>query len=633
MDPKWRNVIVVGIVVVVVVAGLGLYLTRPQSSSKSCGVALKSTNPILIDQAEIPDSLDPAVTFSTPGWAAVQQVYQGLVNYNGSSYTSFSGVLAHNWTVSPNGYSWTFHLRPGVHFSNGDPFNAYVMWYSLYRSLLLVQGPQFILEQNFFSTNFSASNPLTYYSDVNYSNAANATLLNDLNTWNFDTPTSAEIALMGTANQSFQVLNNLTIELNLGYGYLGTSYSYLLASISAPNSYAVDPVWVDQHGGISFGQPNSYMSVNTLGTGQYVLENYNGLAGGGYTLAPNPNYWGTTAAASDPTNPMIQPALSSVEIIFQDQQAVTINNLKSGAVAEASFAYVGPSTVSQLQGNPCVTVQALPTVYGSTSGSWWIYLDQNQFPFTNLSVREAIAHAINYTQIIQQAFGGYASQWVGPVPPSYPYYNPQGLSPYAYNLPLARQEIANSPCANGACKSLDFKYAYINTGGTDWSDTAQFLAADLAQINLTITPTAISLDQLYQEQTIDPATGVCTTLESTNGGPFYMGQEFYTSDYISPDDWTQNDAISYGSANLCMSQFANATVDNLTLAAAASSNATFLNSSYSTMTNIMYNNYTDIWLVVPTSFAVYSTYLHGFLENPMASAEPYSLLFNTQSVT
>ncbi len=632
MDPKWRNAIVVGIVVVVVVAGLGLYLTRPQSSSKSCGVALKSTNPILIDQAEIPDSLDPAVTFSTPGWAAVQQVYQGLVNYNGSSYTTFSGVLAHNWTVSPNGYSWTFHLRPGVHFSNGDPFNAYVMWYSLYRSLLLVQGPQFILEQNFFSTNFSASNPLTYYSDVNYSNAANATLLNDLNTWNFDTPTSAEIALMGTANQSFQVLNNLTIELNLGYGYLGTSYSYLLASISAPNSYAVDPVWVDQHGGISFGQPNSYMSVNTLGTGQYVLENYNGVAGGGYTLAPNTNYWGTTAAANDPTNPMIQPALNSVEIIFQGQQAITIGDLKSGAVAEASFAYLGPSTVSQLQGNPCITVQALPTVYGSTSGSWWIYLDQNQFPFTNLSVREAIAHAINYTQIIQQAFGGYASQWVGPVPPSYPYYNPQGLSPYAYNLPLARQEIANSPCANGACKSLDFKYAYINTG-TDWSDTAQFLAADLAQINLTITPTAISLDQLYQEQTIDPATGVCTTLESTNGGPFYMGQEFYTSDYISPDDWTQNDAISYGSANLCMSQFASATVDNLTLAAAASSNATFLNSSYSTMTNIMYNNYTDIWLVVPTSFAVYSTYLHGFLENPMASAEPYSLLFNTQSVT
>jgi peptide/nickel transport system substrate-binding protein len=329
---------------------------------------------------------------------------------------------------------------------------------------------------------------------------------------------------------------------------------------------------------------------------------------------------------------MIQPALNSVEIIFQDQSAVTISDLKTGAVAEASFAYLGPSTVSQLQGNPCIAVQALPTVYGSTSGSWWIYLDQNQFPFTNLSVREAIAHAINYTQIIQQAFGGYASQWVGPVPPSYPYYNPQGLSPYAYNLPLARQEIANSPCANGACKSLDFKYAYINTG-TDWSDTAQFLAADLAQINLTITPVAISLDQLYQEQTIDPTTGVCTTLESTNGGPFYMGQEFYTSDYISPDDWTQNDAISYGSANMCMSQFANATVDNLTLAAAASSNATFLNSSYSTMTSIMYNNYTDIWLVVPTSFAVYSTYLHGFLENPMASAEPYSLLFNTQSVS
>ena len=80
----------------------------------------------------------------------------------------------------------------------------------------------------------------------------------------------------------------------------------------------------------------------------------------------------------------------------------------------------------------------MPTVYGSTSGSWWIYLNQSVYPFDNLSVRAAVAHAINYEQIIQQAFGGYATQWVGPVPPAYPYYNPENLTPYAYNLTLAR---------------------------------------------------------------------------------------------------------------------------------------------------------------------------------------------------
>jgi ABC-type transport system substrate-binding protein len=109
-----------------------------------------------------------------------------------------------------------------------------------------------------------------------------------------------------------------------------------------------------------------------------------------------------------------------------------------------------------------------------------------------------------------------------------------------------------------------------------------------------------------------------------------MGQEFYTSDYISPDDWTQNDAYSLGSANMCMSGYANGTMDSLVFQAAAESNPTNLTADYTNMTSMMYNNYTDIWLVVPTSFAVYTTNLHGIIQNPMASAEPYAFLFNTQ---
>ena len=134
MDPRWRNAMVVAIVVIAVAAGVSLH-----QSTSSC---LHQTSPLIVDQSEIPDSLDPGVTFSTPGWAAVQQVYQGLVNYANGSSTQFDGVLAKNWTESPNGLHWTFTLRTGVHFSNGDPYNAYVQWYSFYRSLLLESGPR-----------------------------------------------------------------------------------------------------------------------------------------------------------------------------------------------------------------------------------------------------------------------------------------------------------------------------------------------------------------------------------------------------------------------------------------------------------------------------------------------------------
>jgi peptide/nickel transport system substrate-binding protein len=636
MKPRTRNIVAVAIVVVVVVAGIGAYFALRHTSTSNCGP--NQTTYICIDQAEIPDSLDPAVTFTTPGWAAVQQVYQGLVNYNGSSVTNFSGVLAASYSMSYNPNTtfstYTFQLHQNVVFSNGDPYNAYVQWYSLYRSLLLQQGPQFILEENFYSTNFSPTNPLSYYSSNASVHAANTTLANDLNSWNFDTPTPGEIGMMELPNQSFQVINQYTIALNLGYGYLASNYTYLLASISAPNSYAVDPVWVDQHGGVQVGTVNDYLASNTLGTGPYLLQDYNGVGGGGYTLQPNPKYWGASAAQAAPWNINLAPANTSVEVIFQDTIDITTSDLISGHVQGASFAYIGPSTIQQLQGHSNLVVQALPTIYGATSGSWWIYLNQSQYPFNNLSVREAVAHAINYNQIIQEAFGGYATQWVGPVPPSYPYYNPDNLAPYQYNLALAYQEMQNSPCKDGACKGTTINYMYLNSG-SDWSDTASLLQTDLAAINITINPIPVNLDGLIEEQAY--SGGSCASSTNLNGGPFYMGQEFYTSDYISPDDWTQNDFLSSGSANECMAGFNsvalpyyNASLDQLVYSAASESNPTNLTSDYATMTQTMYENYSDIWLVVPTSFAVYASNLHGFVQNPMASAEPFAIGFNTQ---
>ena len=636
---------VIVVVVVVVAAGIGGYFALQHSTTSNCGPS--QTKYICVDQAEIPDSLDPAVTFTTPGWAAVQQVYQGLVNYNGSSVTGFSGVLAAGWSTSfsynpdtqSNITTYTFQLRQNVVFSNGDPYNAYVQWYSLYRSLLLAQGPQFILEENFFSTNFNPADPLSYYSTNATIAAANTTLVNDLNSWNFFTPTASEAAMMELPNQSFQVISPYSIALNLGYGYLASNYTYLLASISAPNSYAVDPAWIDANGGVSIGTVNGYAATNTLGTGPYLLEDYNPAGGGGYVLQPNPKYWGASAYAATPWNINLAPANTSVEIIFQDTIDITTADLLDGHVQGASFAYIGPSTIAQLQGHSNVVVQQLPTIYGATSGSWWIFLNQSVYPFNNLSVREAIAHAIDYSLIIQDAFGGYATPWVGPVPPSYPFYNPDNLAPYSYDLSLAYKEMADSPCAAGACRGHTIKYMYLNSG-SDWSDTASLLQTELAAINITIDPIPVNLDGLIAEQGY--SSGDCASNTTLNGGPFYMGQEFYTSDYISPDDWTQNDFVSSGSANMCMAGFNsvalpsyNSSLDNLTYLAAATpdNNATdnaTLAQDYATMTQALYDNYTEIWLCVPTSFAVYSSNLHGFVQNPMASAEPFAIGFNTQ---
>jgi peptide/nickel transport system substrate-binding protein len=649
MNPKWRNAIAIGVVVGLVLAGIGVYfVVQNNLSNQKC--TLKSTNPLIVDQAEVAETADPQTAPSTPSWAVVQQVYQTLVMYNGSSVTNFSGILAKNWSVSADRFHWNFTLQSGVHFSNGDPFNAYVMWFSLYRELALYGINQYLLSENFWFPN------VWYYGDPGQVANSSVNITNDLNTFNFDSPNASEIAVMSASNQSFQVLSPNEIQLNLGYGYLNYApfsvpYAYLLAELATPGAAAVDPPFVQTHGGVVKASANSWLQDHAMGTGPYVLSSFSGTVG--YTLTPDPNYWAQSLATQEPWNNNLQPAKATLETNYQAQSSVTVQDLKSGSVASASFMYLGPATIQQLRGVSCLMVQPLDsgndTVFSGANGAWWVFMNQSVFPFNNWSVRAAITHAINYSQVIQDAFGGYAFPWVGPVPPGSPDYNPGGLSPYAYNLTLAQQEIANSPCKNNACagtnpqcpsSNCNFQYEYLSTS-LDWQDAATVIAANLAQIGITVTPVGIPLGQFYTEQQLDSNTGQCYGSEVYQGvGPFYIGQDFYSSDYISPDDWTQEDFLSFGSANICQSGFNNfgeanynASLDNLVLEAAGTSNPALAAQLYANMTEIMYQNYTNAWFAVPDLFAVYNPALSGLYQTPMGSTTLSTMSWNTVSAS
>ncbi len=132
-NPRTVKIVVAIVAVIVIVSGIVIYYQVARPTAKGCTLA--STNPLIFDQPEAPDTVDPQVTFSTPGWGAVQQVYQTLVMYNNSDYKTFVPVLAKSYTSSPSGTNWTFRMRQGIHFSNGHPLNAYTMWFSLYRTV------------------------------------------------------------------------------------------------------------------------------------------------------------------------------------------------------------------------------------------------------------------------------------------------------------------------------------------------------------------------------------------------------------------------------------------------------------------------------------------------------------------
>src|SRR5215207_9600304 len=69
-----------------------------------------------------PRSLDPALSTDVPTGRAVGYVFDGLVGFTPDAQVA--PALATRWELSPDGLTYTFHLRRNVAFHDGAPFTA-----------------------------------------------------------------------------------------------------------------------------------------------------------------------------------------------------------------------------------------------------------------------------------------------------------------------------------------------------------------------------------------------------------------------------------------------------------------------------------------------------------------------------
>jgi peptide/nickel transport system substrate-binding protein len=79
-----------------------------------------------------PVDLDPAVITDGISNRITRQIYEGLVKYKGAT-TEVVPSLAEKWEVSKDGTVWTFTLRKGVKFHDGNPFDAAAVVWNLDR--------------------------------------------------------------------------------------------------------------------------------------------------------------------------------------------------------------------------------------------------------------------------------------------------------------------------------------------------------------------------------------------------------------------------------------------------------------------------------------------------------------------
>jgi len=80
-----------------------------------------------------PRSLDPALSTDVPTGRAVAYVFDGLVRFTPDA--QIVPGLAREWTVSPDGLTYTFHLRSGVKFHDGRALKSLNVINSFMRAL------------------------------------------------------------------------------------------------------------------------------------------------------------------------------------------------------------------------------------------------------------------------------------------------------------------------------------------------------------------------------------------------------------------------------------------------------------------------------------------------------------------
>ena len=401
---------------------------------------------------------------SWPDWQ-LYAVYQTLVNVNNTlDYTKgiiqFTPGLAANWTVSSDGLTYTFNLRNDVRFSNGDPFNAYQVWAELYGFYYMAGNT---------TTWGSGYPPLLDMSPVSFGPATLATLASG----GVANPSSQVLSIMENSGWPIYVTGPYQIIIKLAHPFIW--FPGLLAGYEGA---MFDVQYVLQNGG--WGTPaqfNTAFNLNPIpGTGPYMTTKV--VEQSYVTFQQDPNYWGNKLTPAEiKAEPLFDPGHAKTVTIYQKLDDVSrYTDLSSGTV---QIATIQPDEWNLITNNPAYQyITNIP----QNGDMEVLALNTHLYPTNITLVRQAIVHAINYTDINDKAFLGGLYPYIGPEPPVYSdFYNLGNTPAYAYNLSLAKQDLAAAHITDMPTFTFN-----VIAGCTPCSTMAQVIQGDLAQIGINV---------------------------------------------------------------------------------------------------------------------------------------------------
>ena len=97
----------------------------PGSAPTTAAAASAKSGPMIwrVGNGTEPQDLDPHIVTGVPEHKILMALFEGLLSENPKDLSPEPGI-AERWEISPDGLTYTFHLRAGAQWSDGVPITA-----------------------------------------------------------------------------------------------------------------------------------------------------------------------------------------------------------------------------------------------------------------------------------------------------------------------------------------------------------------------------------------------------------------------------------------------------------------------------------------------------------------------------
>lgn len=278
---------------------------------------------------------------------------------------------AESWDISDDNLTWTFHLRPGMTWSDGTPVTAEDYAYTVRR----MADPNTAFDVTFY-----------YGSIKNFTAASEG---------------KAPVDEVGVA-----AIDDLTLAIT-------TEQPTPFLGLIAADIYVVPPHMVKEH-----GDDWSLDPATALSCGPFTLETWD--KGRQVVFAKNPNYAGPSAAYWQ----QIVYLIGADEAVFPAYENGEIDLIERGYEQ-----IISPADQARIMSDPVLSAQVHQFPQFQT---WWLAFGDQGTPFADVKVRQAFAQAVDRNAIVASALMGQAVPAYGLLPPGFHSSNAEAQESAAY---------------------------------------------------------------------------------------------------------------------------------------------------------------------------------------------------------